>query len=113
MGRLIGIKGNIGGVGFSMLLLLIIVDVLKKKNLFKQESEEGIRFWSDMYIPVVVAMTSIQNVAAAVNAGLVALLGGVITVAASFFLIRIFSKIGSSAEEFESNVKHDMRNPVT
>jgi malonate transporter MadL subunit len=48
-----------------------------------------------MYIPIVVAMAARQNVAAAVDGGILALIAGVAAVIASFALVPVFSKIGS------------------
>ena len=67
LGKVFQFEGNIGGVGFGMLLLILMGDYMKKKNWTDHESESGIYFWSGMYIPVVVAMSSIQNVKAALS----------------------------------------------
>lgn len=91
LGRILGIQGNIGGVGFAMLLLLLGVGQLKKRGLFSTEAEAGIMFWSEMYIPIVIAMTAIQNVVAAVHAGGIAILGGLISVLFGFAVLKIFS----------------------
>lgn len=50
-----------------------------------------------MYIPVVVAMSSIQNVAAALSGGVVAILGGLLAVAIGFLMIPVLS--GKKAKE--------------
>ncbi len=93
LGRILGIPGNVGGVGFAMLLLLFGVNYLKKKSLFTNQAEEGITFWSDMYIPIVIAMTAIQNVVAAVHAGLVPIMGGLTSVLLSYVLLIFFNKM--------------------
>ena len=76
LGALLGVKANIGGVGFAMLLLILISTWAIQKGYMKAPEEQGIKFWSAMYIPIVVAMSSIQNVAAALSGGVVAVLGG-------------------------------------
>ena len=38
------IEGNLGGVGFAMLFLILLSDWLKKKNLFHVDYESGIGF---------------------------------------------------------------------
>ena len=81
LGVVLGVKANIGGVGFAMLFLIIISTWAQKKGLMKEPEEQGIKFWSAMYIPIVVAMSSIQNVAAALSGGVVALAGGALAVA--------------------------------
>ncbi len=94
LGKLIGIDGDVGGVGFAMVLLIALSLGLKKKNWFEDESEKGILFWSSMYIPVVVAMASILNVNAAISGGWVALIVGVVVTLSSFLLVPMISKIG-------------------
>ena len=97
LGALLGVSANIGGVGFAMLLLIIISAWAQKKGLMKAPEEQGIKWWSAMYIPVVVAMSSIQNVAAALSGGVVAILSGVLAVAVCFLLIPVLS--GKRKEE--------------
>ena len=99
LGRFMGIPGNVGGVGFAMLLLLFGVNNLKKKGWFTQEAEEGIAFWSDMYIPIVIAMTAIQNVVAAVHAGIVPIMGGLSAVLLSFVLLMGFNKYANKLDD--------------
>lgn len=84
--------GNIGGVGFGMLLLIVLGDWIKKKNCLDAESESGIHFWSGMYIPVVIAMSSTQNVKAALSGGWVALVVGVFATLLCFSLIPLLSR---------------------
>ena len=97
LGVVLGVKANIG-VGFAMLFLIIISTWAQKKGLMKEPEEQGIKFWSAMYIPIVVAMSSIQNVAAALSGGVVALAGGALAVAVGFLLIPVLAKKQPSAE---------------
>ena len=97
LGKLLGVQANIGGVGFAMLLVIIISTWAMQKGYMKAPEEQGIKFWSAMYIPIVVAMSSIQNVAAALSGGLVAILGGILAVAIGFLLIPIL--VGKRSEE--------------
>ena len=92
LGALLGVKANIGGVGFAMLLLIIISAWAQQKGIMKAPEEQ-----SAMYIPVVVAMSSIQNVAAALSGGVVAILGGLLAVAIGFLMIPVLS--GKKAKE--------------
>ena len=69
LGKLLGIDANVGGVGFAMLLLILLSHELTKRGLLKPETEGGISFWSQMYIPVIIAMSATQNVAAAFSSG--------------------------------------------
>jgi malonate transporter MadL subunit len=59
-------------------------------------AREGILFWSAMYIPVVVAMSSVQNVKAALTGGWVALVVGVVATGLCLALVPAISKIGQS-----------------
>ncbi len=99
LGKSIDIDGDVGGVGFAMILLMVTAMYLRKKNWLPQESERGIWFWSSIYIPVVVAMAATQNVKAAFTGGWVAILAGVAVTAAGFFLVPILSKIGKKKPE--------------
>lgn len=47
------------------------------------------------YIPIVVAMSSIQDVVAALSGGTIAVLGGVLGVALGFVFIPILRKFGA------------------
>jgi len=99
LGKIFHLTGNLGGVGFAMLILVIGNDYFKKKKLMPTETENGILFWSTMYIPVVVAMSATQNVKAALSGGMVAVLVGIIATVACFLLIPVFNKFSS----FNSN----------
>ncbi len=92
LGALLGVKANVGGVGFAMLLLIILSNKGIDSGWLDKKSQEGIAFWSAMYIPIVVAMSSIQNVVAALSGGVVAILGGILGVALGFAFIPILSR---------------------
>jgi malonate transporter MadL subunit len=94
LGQRLGIAGDVGGVGFAMLFLILLNSYIKKKGWLEDETEKGILFWSSMYIPVVIAMASILNVKAALSGGWVALIVGVVVTVSSFFLVPVISKIG-------------------
>ncbi len=94
LGRLIGIEANLGGVGFAMLLLISLSVYLKKKILLPPITEQGITFWSAIYIPIVVAMAAKQNVFMALDAGGVAIASGFLAVVISFLLIPLLTKVG-------------------
>ncbi|MEY3245137.1 MAG: hypothetical protein RL253_291 [Bacteroidota bacterium] len=102
IGDLLGLglafKGNIGGVAFGMLFLIVFADHFKNKGFFDQESESGILFWSSMYIPVVVAMSSIQNVKVAISSGFIAVVVGVLSTLFCFMLIPLISKFSKQEE---------------
>ena len=106
LGALLGVKANIGGVGFAMLFLIIISAWAQQKGIMKAPEEQGIKWWSAMYIPVVVAMSSIQNVAAALSGGVVAILGGLLAVAVGFLMIPVLSGKRAKETVFEESLAH-------
>ena len=95
LGVILGVQANVGGVGIAMLLLVLACGSRKFKTLVEGDSGKGIKFWSAMYIPIIVAMAAKQNVVAAVNGGMVALAAGVMAVIACFSLVPVLSKLGS------------------
>jgi malonate transporter MadL subunit len=94
LGVLIDIDGDIGGVGFAMIFLILSNSYLKKKSWMQAETAHGILFWSAMYIPIIVAMAATLNVKAAISGGWVAVLAGAIVTLGAFFLVPLISKIG-------------------
>jgi len=94
LGVAMGVEANVGGVGIAMLLLVVACNVGRFKLPVDGASGEGIRFWSAMYIPIVVAMAARQNVVAAVDGGLLAIVAGVAAVLVSFALVPVLSRIG-------------------
>ena len=96
LGSAIGVKANVGGVGIAMLLLLVVMHYTKEHFTDKAVSSSGIAFWSAMYIPIIVAMAAKQNVLAAVAGGSLALVAGVLAVAASFLMIPLLSRLGAA-----------------
>jgi len=94
LGVALGVDANVGGVGIAMLFLVLASNSDRFKALTDGAAGDGIKFWSAMYIPIVVAMAARQNVAAAVDGGVLALLAGVAAVIVSFALVPVLSKIG-------------------
>lgn len=94
VGKVLGIDENVGGVGFAMLFLVLITNYLnlKGKN-FSEGTSRGIKLLSALYIPVVVAMSSIQNVVTAFESGAVAFLAGSIATIGSLLLIPTITKL--------------------
>jgi malonate transporter MadL subunit len=91
LGALMGIDANVGGVGFAMLLLILALQALRKYDARYVQSESGVSFWSELYIPVIVAMGSVQNVQGALSGGVAALLIGILPTACCFFLVPMIS----------------------
>ena len=96
IGILIGVNANVGGVGIAMLLLILLSERLQKSGRLEPPSERGIIFWSAIYIPIVVAMAASQNVLAAVKAGPLALLAGMVSVLVCFALVPLISRLGKA-----------------
>jgi malonate transporter MadL subunit len=98
LGRLMQINGDLGGVGFAMLFLMLSNSFLKRKGWMAQETEKGILFWSSMYIPIIVAMAATQNVKAALSGGYMAILAGAVTTFIAFAFVPLLSKIGNKKQ---------------
>ena len=96
LGLMLGVKANVGGVGFAMLLLLFLTDVVKRRGMLVPATEHGIGFWTAMYIPIVVGMAAQQNVVGAVKGGPAALLAGVLATVVCFALVPLVDRIGKS-----------------
>lgn len=94
LGRFLGLNTNVGGVGIAMILLIIVNNTLRKNGAMKPQTEEGILFWSSIYIPIVVALAATQNVRAAINGGPAAILAGTLAVIACFALVPVINRIG-------------------
>jgi malonate transporter MadL subunit len=93
LGKLFHLSGNLGGVGFAMLLLVLLHDQSTRKGWLAPETESGIKFWTSMYIPVVVAMSASQNVKAAISGGWIALLVGILATAACYACIPLLDRM--------------------
>ena len=102
LGKVFNLNGNLGGVGFAMLLLILLNDYFKKNHLLKPETESGMLFWSTMYIPVVVAMSATQNVKAALSGGWVAILVGIFATVACFALVPVIIKYAKNKNHVKS-----------
>ncbi|WP_432212586.1 malonate transporter subunit MadL [Pseudomonas aeruginosa] len=77
LGVLLGVPANVGGVGIAMLLLIFVGSYLGKRGLLSAKTEQGVEFWSAVYIPIVVAMAAQQNVLGALSGGPAAILAGI------------------------------------
>ncbi len=95
LGRWLNINSNVGGVGFAMLLLILVNQWMHQRKWLTTEMEKGILFWSNLYIPVIVAMSSIQDVKAATSGGIIALLAGIIPVALCILMLPLLMRLGN------------------
>jgi len=99
LGASIGIDGDVGGVGFAMILLMVVNTYFRNKGWLPMETESGILFWTSMYIPVVVAMSATQNVKAALSGGPMAIIVGTVVTLTGFMLVPLLSRIGKKHKE--------------
>ena len=98
LGLALGVDANVGGVGFAMVIFVLVADQLRRRDKFPAASEMGVLFWSALYIPIVVAMAATQNVASALSEGPMAILVGIASLAAGLALVRPLARIGGQAE---------------
>ncbi len=106
LGILTGLNSDIGGVGFAMLLLLIVTNSKKLSKKMPKGYEKGLNFWKEMFIPVTIAMSASQNVVNALSGGVLALVAGLGVVLASFLLVPVFNKFTSkSTDENKTEVE--------
>ena len=102
IGVALNVDANVGGVGIAMILLVLASNSEKFKSLADGAAGNGIKFWSAMYIPIVVAMAARQDVAGATEGGLLALVAGVAAVTVSFALVPVLSRIGNNSSTDKS-----------
>ncbi|NLD05913.1 MAG: malonate transporter subunit MadL [Synergistaceae bacterium] len=97
-GILVGLNANVGGVGFAMLFLLLLFSYSEtvKKNLKSERFSDGLKFWQNMYIPVVIAMSASQDVVKAIRSGWLAITCGITLTVLSLCLVPFVSRISSS-----------------
>ena len=98
LGKIIGVDANVGGVGFAMLLLIVLSDWLNKKGYLDRNTENGIMFWNQMYIPIIVAMSATQNVRVAVSSGFIAVLAGLVPIIICAITIPFLAKLSKNTQ---------------
>lgn len=98
LGVLLGVESNVGGVGIAMLLLVLGSNMKPFKAIVEGHPGAGIKFWSAMYIPIVVAMAAKQNVVAAFEGGILAVAVGISAVLVSFALVPVISRVGAGSK---------------
>lgn len=93
LGYLTGLNVDIGGIGISMILLMIISNFLSYKGYkFHELTETGIKFWSYLYIPIFFAMISKLNVYLAVSSGFIPILISILVIITMFLSCKYMIK---------------------
>lgn len=113
LGLVIGVDANVGGIGFAMVIFLVVADQLRRRGRFPAATEMGVLFWSALYIPIVVAMAATQNVATALSGGPMALLAGVAATLVALALVPVIARIGGRAEPLPPLEDDEVDAPVT
>ena len=98
LGLWTGLGSDIGGVGFAMILLLLLTNSKKVNKLLPEGYVKGINFWKEMFIPVIIAMSASQNVVSALDGGVLALVLGVGVVVIMLLLIPVFNMFSKDNE---------------
>lgn len=99
LGKILGINGNVGGVGFAMLILVVLTNYLEDRGKpLHEETKNGIRFLSALYIPIIVAMAARQDVVAAFEGGAVAFLAGGVATIGAMLLVPVISRLTADKE---------------
>jgi len=98
LGKAIKVDANVGGVGFAMLLLIILSDWFNKKGFLDLSTENGLMFWNQMYIPIVVAMSATQNVRVAVSSGFIAVLAGLVPIVICAITIPFLANLSKNTQ---------------
>lgn len=98
LGALVGIGGDVGGVGFAILLMLLVTNCKIITFTQRQDFIQGMNFWKKMYIPVVVSMAASQNVYRMLTSGMVAIVAGAAVVTFPFLLLYLLHKFGKKED---------------
>jgi malonate transporter MadL subunit len=94
LGMALHVKSNVGGVGIAMLLLIAARWAMTRHGrALSHPFRLGVEFWGALYIPIVVAMASQQNVAGAVRGGPVVLIAAVVTVLACWGIMAVIGRL--------------------
>ncbi|MGZ3275464.1 MAG: malonate transporter subunit MadL [Caulobacteraceae bacterium] len=99
LGMALHVKSNVGGVGIAMILLILARAWLQKRGALSHPMKLGVEFWASLYIPIVVAMASIQNVAGAIKGGPVVVTAAVGSVLLCWLAMTVISRLGGRDDE--------------
>jgi malonate transporter MadL subunit len=101
LGSALHVKSNVGGVGIAMILLILARAFLQKRGALSHPLKLGVEFWAALYIPIVVAMASIQNVAGAVQGGPVVVTAALASVLLCWGVMALINRLGRDEPEAE------------
>ena len=99
LGMALHVKSNVGGVGIAMILLIAARAWLTRKGPLSHPFKLGVEFWAALYIPIVVAMASIQNVAGAVRGGPVVITAAIGSVLLCWAVMAVIARTGGKSGE--------------
>ncbi len=101
LGAALHVKANVGGVGIAMMLLIAARLWLGRRRQLDPGVKFGVEFWGALYIPIVVAMASTQNVVSAVGSGPLVALAAIISVIVCFGAVAVLSRLSGPAETMD------------
>lgn len=105
LGLATGLGSDIGGVGFAMLLLLLVTNSKKISEKLPEGYEKGLNFWKEMFIPVIIAMSASQNVFGAISGGVLAFAAGIASVLVAFLMLPILNKFAQKSDTKEQKAE--------
>jgi malonate transporter MadL subunit len=106
LGMALHVKSNVGGVGIAMILLILARAFLQKRGALSHPFKLGVEFWASLYIPIVVAMASIQNVAGAIKGGPVVVTAALGSVLLCWLVMAVINRFGGREDEPEAEPAH-------
>ena len=107
LGLLIGLNSDVGGVGFAMLLLLLVTNSKKLSKYLPEAASDGLNFWKGMFIPIIIAMSASQNVYKAISSGVFAIVAGLLAVLFAFGCMILLNSIAKKTAE-KNNEKEEV-----
>ncbi len=105
LGMALHVKSNVGGVGIAMILLILARVGLQRRGALSHPFKLGVEFWASLYIPIVVAMASIQNVAGAIKGGPVVVTAAAGSVLLCWGVMALIGRMGRG-EAVEAHAAH-------
>jgi malonate transporter MadL subunit len=99
LGMALHVKSNVGGVGIAMILLILARAWMQKRGMLSHPMKLGVEFWASLYIPIVVAMASTQNVAGAVRGGPVVVTAALGSVLLCWLAMAAIGRLGRAEGE--------------